>query len=71
MVLPALVHSVLTIGQKSSLPLYAGLVIGITLLGWRIGGLVGGVLADYVGRKPMMVRMVSSIPEYVRGRILR
>lgn len=55
MVLPALMHSVLTRGQMSSLPLYAGLVIGITLLGWGIGGLVGGVLADYVGRKPMMM----------------
>jgi MFS family permease len=55
MVLPALMHSVLTPGQMSSLPLYAGLVIGITLLGWGIGGLVGGVLADYVGRKPMMM----------------
>ncbi|MDB5991780.1 MAG: transporter [Herbaspirillum sp.] len=55
MVLPALMHSVLTPAQADSLPLYAGMVIGITLLGWGIGGLIGGVLADYVGRKPMMM----------------
>jgi MFS family permease len=30
-------------------------VIGITLLGWGVGGLVGGILADYVGRKRMML----------------
>ena len=27
----------------------------MTLLGWGIGGLVGGVMADYVGRKRMML----------------
>ncbi len=54
-ILPALMHAVLTPEQMGSLPLYAGLVIGITLLGWGIGGLIGGILADYVGRKPMMM----------------
>jgi len=34
---------------------HAGLAIGLTLLGWGIGGLVGGVLADYVGRKRIML----------------
>src|SRR5262245_57809012 len=37
------------------IPAYIGTVIGITLLGWGIGGLIGGVLADYVGRKRMMI----------------
>ena len=27
----------------------------ITLLGWGIGGMIGGVLADYIGRKRMMI----------------
>lgn len=51
---PAL-HSVLTAEQLASPPIYAGTVIGVTLLGWGIGGMVGGILADYVGRKRMML----------------
>jgi MFS family permease len=39
----------------SSVGFYAGLAIGLTLLGWGIGGLIGGVLADYIGRKRMML----------------
>ena len=42
----------------SSGAIYAGLAIGITLLGWGIGGLAGGVVADYVGRKRTMVLAV-------------
>ena len=37
------------------IPLYAGTVIGLTLLGWGIGGIIGGVLADYIGRRRMMI----------------
>jgi MFS family permease len=54
-VLGPMLHSVLTPQQAASPTVYAGLVIGITLLGWGIGGLVGGILADYVGRKRMML----------------
>jgi MFS family permease len=54
-VIAPLMHTVLTPAQAASTPVYAGLVIGITLLGWGVGGMVGGVLADYVGRKRMML----------------
>jgi MFS family permease len=37
------------------IPAYAGFVIALTLLGWGIGGLIGGILADYIGRKRMMI----------------
>lgn len=37
------------------LPFYIGAVIAINLLGWAVGGLVGGVMADYLGRKRMMM----------------
>jgi MFS family permease len=37
------------------LPTYIGITIGITVLGWGIGGLFGGVFADYIGRKRMMI----------------
>lgn len=37
------------------IPAYIGTVIAITLLGWGIGGMIGGVLADYIGRKRTMM----------------
>jgi MFS family permease len=39
----------------AQIPAYAGTIIGITLLGWGIGGFVGGVLADYIGRRRTMI----------------
>src|ERR1700674_1592860 len=39
----------------AQIPLYAGTVIALTLLGWGIGGLIGGVVADYIGRKRAMM----------------
>src|SRR6476619_4500369 len=41
--------------QYSQIPVYAGTVIAFTLLGWGIGGLIGGVIADYLGRKRTMM----------------
>lgn len=53
--LPPALHTLLTPEQAASAPIYAGIAVGITLLGWGIGGLVGGILADYFGRKRMMM----------------
>jgi MFS family permease len=41
--------------QFPQIPFFAGTVIAITLLGWGIGGLIGGVIADYLGRKRTML----------------
>jgi len=57
--LPFALKSLLTPEQLQTPSYYAGLAIGITLLGWGIGGLLGGVAADYIGRKRMM--MVSIV----------
>jgi MFS family permease len=51
---PAL-HQLLAPTLHPQIPAYAGTVIAITLLGWGIGGMVGGILADYIGRKRMMI----------------
>src|SRR5215475_11383483 len=41
--------------QYPQIPAYIGTVVAITLLGWGIGGIVGGLLADYIGRKRTMI----------------
>ncbi|MCL6626330.1 MFS transporter [Alicyclobacillus shizuokensis] len=46
--------------QTNSVPLYAGTTIGLTLLGWGLGGIVGGILADYIGRKRVMMLSILS-----------
>ena len=51
---PAL-KTLLSPDQAKTTPFYVGLAIGITLLGWGIGGLCGGIAADYIGRKRMMI----------------
>ena len=41
--------------QFAQIPAYAGTVIAVTLLGWGIGGILGGILADYIGRRRTMI----------------
>jgi len=54
-VLVPMMQSLLNRGQLANLPLYGGIAVGTTLFGWAIGGVIGGILADYVGRKRVMV----------------
>jgi MFS family permease len=58
--LPAALHTLLTPQQAQEAPIYGGIAIGTTLLGWGIGGLGGGILADYFGRKRMLMISVLS-----------
>lgn len=51
---PAL-RQLLDPAHYAQIPAFAGTVIAITLLGWGIGGMLGGILADYIGRKRMMI----------------
>jgi len=53
-VAPAL-YQLLPQTEQAQLPFYIGAVLAINLLGWAVGGLLGGILADYVGRKRMMM----------------
>jgi MFS family permease len=48
-------HSLLGPSQYSQIPAFAGIVISITLLGWGIGGIIGGIVADYFGRRRTMI----------------
>ena len=47
-------HQLLDPSQYPLIPAYAGAIIAITVFGWGLGGLLGGVLADYIGRKRSM-----------------
>jgi MFS family permease len=48
-------RSVLDPSAFPQIPLYVGTVFAITLLGWGIGGMTGGIVADYIGRKRTMI----------------
>ncbi len=50
----AALHQLLNPSQYRLIPVYAGSVIAITVFGWGVGGLLGGILADYIGRKRSM-----------------
>jgi len=48
-------HQLLDPSLLPQLRSYFGFIIATTLLGWGFGGLIGGVLADYIGRKRTMM----------------
>jgi MFS family permease len=48
-------HQLLDPGQYAQIPAYAGKIIATTLFGWGVGGMIGGILADYIGRKRTMM----------------
>jgi MFS family permease len=48
-------HQLLPSAQYSQIPAYAGAIIATTLCGWAVGGMVAGILADYIGRKRTMI----------------
>jgi MFS family permease len=56
--LPSALQALLSPEQLHRPSLYFGIILCVTLVGWGIGGLAGGILADYVGRKRMMMLSV-------------
>jgi len=58
MAVGAALRQLLDPAQYTQIPVFAGLTIALTLLGWGVGGLIGGVLADYLGRKRTMMMAI-------------
>jgi MFS family permease len=48
-------HQLLPSAQYLQIPAYAGAIIATTLCGWAVGGMLAGILADYIGRKQTMI----------------
>ncbi|MGH7247313.1 MAG: MFS transporter, partial [Pseudomonadota bacterium] len=48
-------HALLPSADYPHIPAFIGIVVAITLLGWGVGGLCGGIVADYIGRKRTMI----------------
>jgi len=51
-------HQLLETAQLAALPRYAGIVLATTVFGWATGGVIGGIIADYIGRKRTMMLAV-------------
>ncbi|HTJ26535.1 MAG TPA: MFS transporter [Candidatus Limnocylindria bacterium] len=51
-------HELLPAAALPALPRYAAYLISITLFGWAVGGMVGGVLGDRIGRRRTMIGAV-------------
>jgi MFS family permease len=49
------VHQLLPVGAAAQTPRFVGYVLAATVFGWATGGVIGGIIADYIGRKRTMV----------------
>jgi MFS family permease len=48
-------HQLLEPAQYAAIPRYAGYILATTVFGWATGGVIGGVISDYIGRKRTMI----------------
>ena len=55
LVAPVALRQLLAPDQLASLPIYIGGLLAVTLIGWATGGIIAGILADYIGRKRMLM----------------
>src|SRR6201993_1629841 len=51
-------HPLPEASQYAQIPRYAGCVLATTVFGWATGGVIGGIIADYIGRKRTMMLAV-------------
>ncbi len=58
LVMGTAVHQLLPSGRLVAAPLYIAGLLSATLLGWAVGGVIAGVLTDYIGRRRMLMLSV-------------
>jgi MFS family permease len=46
-------------GAAGNPAFYIGLTIAMTLLGWGVGGILGGIVADYIGRRKVLLISIA------------
>src|SRR6516225_3078680 len=51
-------HQLLEASQYAETPRYAGYILATTVFGGATGGVIGGIIADYIGRKRTMMLAV-------------
>ncbi len=48
-------RQLLDAAQYAAIPQYAGYILACTVFGWATGGVIGGIITDYIGRKRTMM----------------
>lgn len=56
---PAAVTSLMGVSAPDAVRLGVGTALGATLIGWAVGGVIGSIMADYVGRKRMLMISIA------------
>jgi MFS family permease len=59
LVAPLALRQLLPPDQLAGLPIYIGGLLAVTLVGWATGGIIAGVLADYIGRKRVLMLSIA------------
>jgi MFS family permease len=55
LVMGVAVRDMLPANKLPHASVYMGVLLAVTLMGWATGGVIAGVLADYIGRKRMLM----------------
>ncbi len=55
LVAPSIVNQLIGPGTAQSQPIYVAAILATTLVAWGFGGLLSGILADYIGRRRVLM----------------
>src|SRR5262249_48603779 len=58
LVMPVAVKQLVSPAEAANISFYSGAVLAAMLVGWATGGVIAGILADYIGRKRMLMASI-------------